>query len=157
MKYFVESMTNSAVRSRAIAASLVAIQDEEKKIKNLDKDADDDSWKKVSGSFVGSDDSLSFIRYLESLGDNTGADVSLTSVDNIAPVDGDLANNGYVSTKISVRGSWQAVVKTLMLSENMPYKVMIDNVQLTKVNDGKSKESALWSLNFDLSAVKLIQ
>lgn len=156
MKFSIGYMTRATVQARAEAASMVAIQNEAKNIKNLNDNVEN-SWNQLYQEFIQPSASLSFIESLESLGTAAGSIVTISSIDNMAAAEGDLAVNGYVSTRILAQGTWSSVFKTLMLAENMPYKVFIDGVRFDAVSPAEGRSTATWSLGFNLSGVKSIQ
>ena len=155
MSYSLGNMTLAVVETRGKVASLQTKNDMSEKLKKLDTDSSDD-WKKLNMVFVQTDNVVPFIETLESLGTSVGSEVTVTAIDNVPPVKGGLATNGYVNAKVSARGSWASVIKTLMLAENIPYKVSISNVRVAQYSDATDKTSAVWGVIFDISAVKTI-
>jgi len=154
MNSSLKSMTQDVIDTRSKVASLQSINNKSQKLKKLDKNSADD-WKKLYGMFVTTDGTVSFIESLESLGVKVGSEISITAIDNVAPESGSLAVNGYVSAKVSVRGSWTSVLKTLMLVENMPYKAIISNVQISE-NTGETSTVSRWGMSFDIKSIKAI-
>ena len=155
LKFSIGRITSATFSARTEAASIIFAQNEAKKIKNLNDNVEN-KWDQLNQAFIQPDKSLLFIETLESLGSTTGSKVILSSIDNVTPVEGDLAVNGYVRTRVTVQGSWSAVFKTLMLAENLSYKSLIDGVRLDALNNPVDKSQSMWSLSFNLSGVKSI-
>ncbi|MEI6304456.1 MAG: hypothetical protein WCP09_00335 [Candidatus Taylorbacteria bacterium] len=155
MKFAITSMTQDTVNARAESGSLIAMQNEAAKIKNLNDNVEN-SWNQLYQEFIQPDASISFIESLESLGSASGSTIAISSIDNMASAEGDLAVNGYMSARVSAQGSWSSVFKTLMLAENMAYKVFIDGVRFDAIGPADGKSSTMWSLGFNLSGVKSI-
>ena len=155
MSYSLGGMASGVVDMRNKVAVMRSENTTNEKLKQLDTDSQDD-WKKLYTMFVPADNVVPFIVALESLGTNVGSEVSVASIDSSAPESGSLAKNGFINAKVSVRGAWSSVLKTLMLAENMPYKVYLSNVRVSLVSDVASKDAAEWALSFDVSAIKTI-
>lgn len=82
--------------------------------------------------FISDGEAVSFIESLEGIGDAVGSKVELSGVtaqDTSAMKPGSYAD---ISAHVDVTGSWQAVMKTLLLSERMPYETVIDSVTLSE-------------------------
>ncbi len=154
MSYSLGKMVSSVIDTRGKVAVLQAKNSVNEKLKKIDTDSVND-WKKLAAVFVPTDNVVPFIVDLESLGDNVGSKVSVTSIGNVAPESGSLASNGYIGAKVTVQGSWSAVLRTLVVAENMPYKVNISNVLVSTYVDAAGK-STDWQLTFDINAIKSI-
>jgi hypothetical protein len=125
------------------------------KLKKLYSNSDGD-WKKLYDAFVPVDNVVPFIVALESLGTETGGEVSVTSIDSVKPEEGNLSVNGYVNARVTAKGSWTSVFKILKLAENMPYMVTISNVRVDISTGDIKKSDVEWVVSFDISAVKSI-
>ncbi len=119
---------------------------------------------KLKSFFIPGSRVVSFLETLEALGPQAGSTVTLSS---IAADSLDSAPSGTLGTAhahVDVKGSWQAVMRTLMLAETMPYKTTIDNVQFdvsvsagdlksdAKATDAAAVPKRSWSLTFEVSA-----
>ncbi|MEI8327534.1 MAG: hypothetical protein WCG02_00145 [Candidatus Taylorbacteria bacterium] len=155
MKYTVNSMTDEIVTAMNEEATLQSSDSLESRLQQLQNTSAKD-WERIYSVFVPSDNAVPFIEAVESLGKNTGSTVTIVSVDNTKPDNGSLAANGYINAKVSVRGSWSAVLATLELAENMPYKATVDGVNLNLSQEAKAKVSAEWTASFSITAAKSI-
>lgn len=111
---------------------------------------------KLGTFFVADDKKVSFIETLESLGENTGSKVTLSSI-----VADDLATSkpgtlGKVSIHVDVQGTWSSVMRTLLLAENLPYKVLVSGVRLDASGAPNEKNSRQeWHASFVLDTVSI--
>lgn len=114
-----------------------------------------DSWGKLPGYFVPKDRVVEFIEAIEGLGKQSGAEVSLSSID-ADPMDGAVAGTiGSVKARIEAKGSWSAVMRALEASESLPYPIAIDGVSLSAVGD--SRNGRIWALSFNLETKEIAQ
>lgn len=113
--------------------------------------------KKILSLFIPFTKAVSLIESIEKLGSYTGSEVSISSVssDNI-----DSAMPGSFSkidAHVEVVGSWVAVLRTLRLSETLPYQVSLSNIRLSSSglsDNGDGKRS--WRLLFDLTSNMIV-
>lgn len=114
-------------------------------------------WQKMRNLFVESDKVVNFIETIEALDSESGAKVSIASIDadnlDNAPAD----KIGYLRLRINAQGSWSSVMKALVLTENLPYKVTINNIQANRsdISNGKNTSSNYWNLSFGLQVAMI--
>ncbi|MFA6458913.1 MAG: hypothetical protein WCV79_00740 [Candidatus Paceibacterota bacterium] len=112
---------------------------------------------RLSSLFVKDVETVSFIEDLENIGTVVGSSVSLSSVsadDTTNMAQGTFAKIG---AHIDVTGSWQGVIRTLMMTEVLPYHVSIDTVTLTAVNSAPdTKTTATWRASYNVKATILV-
>ena len=108
-------------------------------------------WAKIPGFFVPAGHVVTFIEALEALGPQAGSAISISSISADQLDDAKPGTIGHMQAKADVTGSWEAVMKTLELAEDMPYDTSIDHVGLdgTVRNDGKASRTE-WHLAFDI-------
>ena len=110
----------------------------------------------LPGLFVPSADEVAFIEALESIGPDSGATVSIASIhadplDNAVP-----GTTGKIETDVTAHGSWDDVMKALVLAESLPYQNLVDNVVLA--NGGAASvpaKSPAWQISYHVSAMIL--
>jgi len=86
--------------------------------------------KRISSFFISSKNAISFIESIEKLGSYAGskATISGVSADEVDSLpDGSFAK---ISAHIEATGSWASILRTLRLSETLPYQVSISSVSL---------------------------
>ncbi len=113
-------------------------------------------WDRLPKFFVPSDRVVAFIESIESLGLKSGAEVSLSSVsaDNLDDaVSGTL---GDVKGRVDASGSWSSVMRALMLTESMPYPVMINHVVLSSSGPSDKSQNNQWRLSFDIQTKEMV-
>jgi len=106
--------------------------------------------KRIASFFVSSSQAVSFIESIENLG-GVGSDVTISSVSS----DNTNTKNPQTLSKISAHvealGSWQGIMRTLKLSETLPYQASISNVRIDSSGLGSSKDRQ-WKLSFDIAS-----
>jgi len=155
MRYSILDMTNEAVVSKSKIISLRMHENVDEELEKIKKESKDD-FTKISRAFIQLDNTVPFIESLESLGKNTGSVVTIASIDNVDPVEGSSAVNGYIKIRINILGSWSAVMKTVMMVENMPYKLLIDGVRFDRAPESAVANRTKWAGVVDFRAVKSI-
>ena len=119
-----------------------------------------DQRDKISNIFVRSDGSVEFIEMIESLGRTAGVKLEIESVGVDAFKNKIASSTEYFRLSVKSEGSWINVMHLLTLLEEMPFKVLIDNVSLSKTSaespaakDRKQIDS-IWNGNFGFAALK---
>jgi hypothetical protein len=80
----------------------------------------------ISGHFVDSNKIDTFVGYLEEIGSNLGAEVSVNNIE-IPP-----KTKNLISLKLSISGTFEGVMKTITFLENIPYQINITQIYLNK-------------------------
>jgi hypothetical protein len=111
----------------------------------------------LSSYLIPSNNAVSFIQALESIGPASGARVTISSIsdsnlDSAAP-----GTIGAISASIAASGSWGSVMRTLRLLETLPYQSSIDSVTLSaggmNPSDAKTQPVKAWQLSLTVSAL----
>ena len=114
---------------------------------------------RLSGFFIPANRVVTFIEVVENLSQQSGAKVSLVSV-NADNLDGlPSGTQGIVRASVSAIGSWSSVMRALKLAESLPYKISVSNVNLATSGGGSSStkaETRIWSVNFDLVVATMV-
>ena len=90
--------------------------------------------------FIGSDEAVTFIESLESLGNKSGGKVTISAVSADDTSALSVGSFAHMSAHIDVSGSWSDVMRTLELSEDLPYQSSIGNVTLGMNGSGDGKK-----------------
>lgn len=151
---------DSSLNQAALAASVVASQEQNsaqaQDIVALHGNTSDDRTR-LRSFFVPDNDAVSFIEELERLGPKVGSVVSLSDVaadDTAGLSPGSFAK---ISAHVDVSGSWQEVMRTLMLSEVLPYQSSIGDVTMQASTEGTDKSAKrIWRASYDVSATMLV-
>jgi hypothetical protein len=97
---------------------------------------------------ISSLDMISFITSLESIGTQSGARVSITSVATDVTNASVVGSIGKAQAHVVVAGTWTTVMRALGLAEHLPFAGTIDHVRLSKGGDTKFA----WEASFDVQA-----
>lgn len=80
----------------------------------------------INSHFVYSNKIDTFVNYLEEIGSGIGSGVSVKSIEKSVKI------KNTIIFKLSIIGTFQEVMKTIILLENIPYQVNISQVYLNK-------------------------
>jgi len=97
--------------------------------------------------FLHNDSIVAFLEQVESLGNQTGTNVTVNSVSE----DEKSANDSLfsrLSVSISSIGTWEGVLHTLSLLENMPKPLVIDEARVSVASGGEEQE---WRANYEIT------
>jgi hypothetical protein len=108
---------------------------------------------KVKDFFVPEDSTISFIESVEALGPKSGSVVELSAIEADPPVEGSAI--GRIRVHVEAQGSWAAVVKAVMLAENLPYGVSIENLRLDSSAGQEGKTGTIWKASFAIEALMM--
>jgi len=140
---------NSAVTSRAREQSFLRAYE-----------ATASKWASLPDFFVHSDQVVGFIEKIESLGKESGGTVSISSINADDLDNSPQGTEGAIRLHVGVVGSWQAVMKTLVLAETLPYKVEINNVSAVSGSapaKDKAAASKVWNISFDMQVAMIAE
>lgn len=109
------------------------------------------SWARLPTFFIPSNNAVSFIEAIESLGGQTGATVALSAI-NADTLDSAAAGTlGKIGAHVDVNGTWSAVMRTLELAEILPFKASVGNIHLDEESTDKAGKH-IWRMSFDVTA-----
>lgn len=111
---------------------------------------------KLRSFFVPDNETVSFIEAVEALGANTGATITLSSIDADNLENEKAGSIGHIRAHVDVTGSWAAVMKTLKLAEVSPYGVSVSKVRVDSSGgvDAKAGQRG-WKASFVIDALLL--
>ena len=144
----------------ALAASVVASQEQDstqaQNIVVLHENTGN-ARSRLHSFFISDNDAVSFIENLEQLGPKVGSAVSLSNVTADDTTGHSSGSFTKISAHIDASGSWQEVMRTLMLSEILPYQSSISGVTMQVSAEGTSKSAKqVWRASYDVSATMLV-
>ena len=102
------------------------------------------------------DEIVGFIEKVENISNDTKAEVSISSIGNNMSANSKVGDMGYMTAHIEAKGSWQSIMQTLSLVENMPYSISINNIRLERVKDDfldKKKTQGVWNISLDIKVL----
>ena len=151
-----QQIGSSAAQARLAEDIIQTEQNEQDQAKNIQGVYQSSASERAElpGLFVPSADEVAFIEALESIGPASGATVSIASIkadplDNAAP-----GTTGKIETDVTAHGSWDDVMKSLVMAESLPYQNTVDDVVLT--NGGATsvvEKSPVWQISYHVSAL----
>jgi hypothetical protein len=100
---------------------------------------------------LSSDQAIALIETLEGLGKQAGSVVTLSGINSEPPPPKDPLSPGKIKAHIEAKGPWPSVMRTLALTETLPFKINIDRVNLSGSGIVENEKAVKnWSLSFDL-------
>lgn len=150
MYYVVRVSIVRAATARDIVALEKANKERENDVRSL-YERTKEARASLSDFFIPADRVVEFIESIEALGPQTGSEVSLRSIEDLAP--GKIEGKAYGLAKAEVEaiGSWTSVMRALSLAENFPYMVSITNTRLdTSIGTTGSRK---WKAKFTIEVV----
>ena len=124
----------------------------------------------LQGYFVQESDAVAFINAVEEVGNESGATVSISSINADNSVGSSTGVVGSITASITAGGSWAEVMRSLALFEALPYGISIKRASLsvsgapsaTNASSASSASPAAyaeskpqWSLFLDIKAAVL--
>ncbi len=102
----------------------------------------------ISDLFINKEEIVPFIEEIEKIDDYSNVELNISSIDS---------DDLYFKAHIEAEGTWHDIMHTLILIENMPYSVSINNIKLEGEKDiavdTKKTEKKLekkWKLSLDI-------
>lgn len=115
---------------------------------------------KLSSYFIHEDKIVDFIENVEKIGTDSGTDLILSSINSDNLSSAKIGTVGHVKAHITVNGSWANVMKSLILIENIPYSLSMNNVRLDSVSGAelsvdnkKEVRGKRWNLALDIEVL----
>ena len=111
---------------------------------------------KLATLFSQDSDKVKFIEMLESLGNYTGAKVTITSISADDLSSATLGSTGHIVAHLDVEGTWSGIMRTLIYAENLQYKSSVSAVHMTSSGSSDPKNpSTIWHLSFVLDTLSI--
>ncbi|MEN9523973.1 MAG: hypothetical protein RL536_42 [Candidatus Parcubacteria bacterium] len=106
--------------------------------------------------FVPDSQKVKFIEMLESLGNSTGAKVSISSISADDLAAGATESEGHIMAHMDVEGTWSAIMRTLIYAENLQYKSSVSMVKISAGGSSDAKDpKSVWHLSFVLDTLSI--
>lgn len=102
-------------------------------------DSTKDSRDKLPSYLVDKNKIVNFIEMVEGVGDRSNTELELSSISN---------DEATIRAKIQVKGSWTGVMSALIMIENLPLSLTINNVRLDSNGDPTKNHS--WNMYLDI-------
>lgn len=91
---------------------------------------------------VTADRVVDFIETIEQIGTTTSSATMISAID---------ISEGFLKAHMEMKGIWSDVMKALVLVENMPYSISLNNIRLTKaVESVENIGAGVWALSADI-------
>jgi hypothetical protein len=136
-----------AVASIEIAREVNQIDEKNKREMDIANIYDKSSGQRnlLASFLISKEQIVDLIESIEQIGTDTSTNLELSGI-----VNQELSKDNKVSTfqaHVEVLGSWGNVMRALILTENIPYGVSLNNIRLIKSGESKSPE---WKLSLDV-------
>ncbi len=146
-----ESFIDSAINARKIANANQAARAQGKEIIRL-HESTAAKRDRLARLFVPAENAVAVIQAIESIGNSSGAAVSISSIKSSQSAD-PKDRIGQVTASVVISGSWKNVMRALELFETLQYQKSIKNVSVNYTGQKKEEKDATrqWQANFDIS------
>lgn len=157
MRYAVNASLARAKTARGIVVAEQANKMREQSISDIYA-ATAGGRSSVRGFFLSDGDAVALIESLEKLGNISGAPVVLSNV-NADDTSGLPAGSfATIHAHLEATGSWTAVMRTLELSETLPYTATLSGIRLDWSGNPTDKNTkATWKLSYDIAGSVIVQ
>jgi len=140
--YVVEKERSGGQEVLARVEEALLVREEAQSLKHLMVDTQS-ARDQLDSYFVNSEDVVSFIEEMESLGSRAGVSLDLSSVS----VDKE-ANSLFL--QFNTRGSWGQTAYFLALLETFPRKIRTERISLNKANAAEEESGLVWQGSFTI-------
>lgn len=125
----------------------------------------------INSIIISEDKIVDFIEAVENIGKQSGVEITISSInkENKDSKDAKLKNfniGNTITARVDAKGSFASIMKSLVLLENMPYQVYLNNILITtdatdSVGNGdinvpikkKTSTNNKWSLSLQVKAL----
>ena len=143
----------NALTARDQVKEAQSLKDQEKNLEEIYQSTAEDRAT-LSTLFIPDSDKVVFIETLESLGDKTGAKVTLSSISADDLSASTIGSQGHIITHLDVEGNWASVMKTLIYVENLQYRSILSKIHMTVTISSDPKDQGIvWNLSFILDTL----
>src|SRR5690349_18424475 len=95
---------------------------------------------KIAQFFIHEDKIVDFIEKIEQIGRDSATDIDISSINT---------ENSTVSAHIKAGGSWENIMRALIMIENLPYSISINNVRTSVSAEHK------WDLSLEIVVLSI--
>lgn len=146
----VDTQTDKVVKARDVQATQAMDEKQVGELKTLFGHSEP-GRKTLRDLFVRKGEEVTFIESLEALGDQTGADVNIVSINEDKNVSN--PNIGTLKARVEASGSWSQISKVLVLIETMQKSIEVDSVRINSSGQVNERtKSASWTLSLNITA-----
>lgn len=149
-----KSLVNSVVNAREIVDTDQTLRTQGKEIVKL-HESTTAKRDRLSSFFVPAENAVTVIQAIESIGNSSGATVSISSIKSSQPAD-PKEKIGQVTASVVIGGPWKNVMQALELFETLQYQNDIRNVNVNYVGQTEGKDTTRrWQASFDISVATI--
>lgn len=116
---------------------------------------------KLSNYLLNDDKIVGLIEAIESIGVNSSSVVSISGINNEDLSSAEKGTFGHLKARIDAKGSWTNIMRTLIMIENLPYSLSINNLTLSFEKNAssdpkiKSVKNDSWSMSFNITVLTI--
>lgn len=104
---------------------------------------------KISSFLIAEDTAVYFIETVEKVGTDSQTDLQLSSISS---------DDTSIKAKVDVKGTWSGVMSALMLFENIPLSIVLNDIRLVtsgdlESSDKKTSKAHTWHLSLIIEAL----
>ncbi len=102
-------------------------------LKNTQKMAEElnTQMEKLGSYFLHTNDTVPFIELVEGAGVKTGVNVTIGSISPVVTADSTVKGE-MIALRLEARGSWSNIYNFILYMENLPYKVSLEKVNVSR-------------------------
>jgi hypothetical protein len=101
----------------------------------------------LANAVLQDDKIITFIESIESIEQNTSLDINISSISNDDLSSSAKGTFGHLKVHVDINGSWSDVMRSIILIENLPYSLSVDNIHLQFSKDIKKVQ---WKASLDI-------
>lgn len=157
MHHIINLSVQKVIESKGKADSVALTREREENFLQTYKSTSS-KWSKLQDFFVDSNKIVDFIEIIEKLSTESGSKVTIASIEADNPDKIQSGKEGFARLKINAKGSWNAVMKALALSETLPFKLTINNVRANISGESidSQKGASNWTMDYDLQVSMIV-
>ena len=111
---------------------------------------------KLDSYIIAPDGEVDFINKLEDIGRSHGVDVQTNSVGVQASKELPTTMQ-YLALKVTAQGGWGGVYRFASLISNLPYKILVDQADISDISDKSTTTRQVWQGVFTIRVVQKVQ
>lgn len=97
---------------------------------------------RIAAHIVSQDKVVDFIETVEKIGTTTSSALVISAID---------ITEGDFKARVELEGRWENLMRSLVLLENIPYTVSLNNIRIRKeVGIGEGAKSGMWKMSLDI-------
>jgi hypothetical protein len=145
------SAAAAATAARVVKSQQVSIIDQKNTQDLFAQTADDRA--RLRTFFIDASNAVAFIESLEKIGEQSGTILAISGVVADDPANIKPGATGKIKGRVDATGSWNNVMRALLMAESLPYQAKLENVRISLNPSADPKiPGRNWSLSFDVTA-----